>query len=79
MIPNSALFRHGRQWHVLSVVDGVARLQRVEIGLQNERKTQIIEGLNKGDRVIVYPSDKLKPGTRVRLKQSEKQLDGSLE
>ena len=66
LIPNSGLFRHQRQWHVLSVVDGRAQLQPVEIGLQNESHTQIVAGLADGDQVIVYPSDTLTPGTLVR-------------
>ncbi|MCA9132130.1 MAG: efflux RND transporter periplasmic adaptor subunit [Planctomycetales bacterium] len=67
LIPNSALFRHQREWHVLSVVDGKAALQAVSIGLQNDSQTQITDGLQVDDRVIVYPSDELAPGTAVRL------------
>ncbi len=66
LIPNSALFRHQREWHVLTIVDGRAQLQRVLIGLQNETHTQITEGLQVDERVIVYPSDTLKPGSAVR-------------
>ncbi|WP_372720409.1 efflux RND transporter periplasmic adaptor subunit [Novipirellula sp.] len=70
LIPNSALFRHQRKWHVLTMVEGKANLQPVAIGLQNESQTQIIEGLNVNDEVIVYPSDTLTPGTAVRAKAS---------
>ncbi|EMI21530.1 Efflux transporter, RND family, MFP subunit [Rhodopirellula maiorica SM1] len=70
LIPNSALFRHQRKWHVLTIVDGKANLQAVEIGVQNESQTQIVEGLNVSDAVIVYPSDSLTPGTAVRPKPS---------
>ncbi|TWT51106.1 Macrolide export protein MacA [Rubripirellula amarantea] len=66
LIPNSALFRHNRKWHVLSIVDGEAKLQQVNIGMQNDTHTQIIDGLVDGDRVIVYPSDSLHPGTPVK-------------
>ncbi len=66
LIPNSALFRHQRQWHVLTIVDGRAQLQRVSIGLQNETHTQITEGLQAEQRVIVYPSDTLQPGSTVK-------------
>ena len=70
LIPNSALFRHQRQWHVLTIADGKANLQPVEIGLQNETQTQIINGLRVDDEVIVYPSDTLEPGSAVRAKTS---------
>ncbi len=66
LIPNSALFRHQREWHVLAIVDSRAQLRRVSIGLQNETHTQILQGLHEGDQVIVYPSDTLKPGSAVQ-------------
>ncbi len=65
LIPNSALFRHNRQWHVLTVVDGRAELREVVIGLQNETHTQIVKGIEADEPVIVYPSDTLQPGTAV--------------
>ncbi len=67
LIPSSALFRHQREWHVLTIVAGSAQLQRVSIGLQNETHTQITDGLQVDDQVIVYPSDTLKPGSAVRI------------
>lgn len=67
LVPNSSLFRHDRKWHVLEVVNGTATLTPVKIGLQNEEETQILDGLDVGARVIEYPSDQLKPGTRVRV------------
>jgi hypothetical protein len=67
LIPNSALFRHQREWHVLKIMDDKAALRRVAIGLQNESHSQVTQGLSQGDKVIVYPSGDLSPGTRVRL------------
>jgi len=66
LIPNSALFRYERDWHVFKVVGGVAVMQRVATGLQNDSQAQIVEGLTEGDRVILYPSDEITPGTPVR-------------
>ena len=66
LIPNSALFRHQRQWHVMAVLQGKATLQRVEVGLQSESHSEVLSGLQQGDFVIVYPSDDLVPGTAVR-------------
>lgn len=67
LIPNSALFRHQREWHVLTIVGNRAQLQGVAIGLQNDTHTQITDGLRADDRVIIYPSDTLKPGSAVRI------------
>ncbi len=66
LIPNSALFRYQREWHVLAIDGNQARLQLLEIGLQNDTHTQIITGLTPDQQVIVYPSDTIKPGVRVK-------------
>lgn len=65
-IPNSALFRYQRQWHVLTVVEDRAHLQPVTLGVQSDTDSQIVSGLQPGDAVIVYPSDAIKPDTPVR-------------
>lgn len=65
-IPNSALFRHQREWHVLAIEGGRAVLRQVEIGLQNDSHTQVLSGLQSGQQVIVYPDDTLEPGAAVQ-------------
>jgi HlyD family secretion protein len=70
LIPNSALFRHQRRWHVLRIVNGKAAMQPVVIGLQNEEVSQVLEGLQVGDQVIVYPSDDIQPGAAVQMVSS---------
>jgi HlyD family secretion protein len=66
LIPNSALFRNRRQWNVMKIVDNKAVMQPVTIGLQNETHAQISQGLQQGDQVIVYPSEEVQAGTKVR-------------
>ena len=67
LIPNSALFRHQRQWHVMKIENNKATLQPVEISLQNETSTQVVKGLKQGEQIIVYPSDLISAGTSVRI------------
>jgi HlyD family secretion protein len=65
-VPTGALFRSGEQWTVYRVsADGRARLTRVEIGQRNATDAELLRGLAENDRVIVYPSDAIKDGTRV--------------
>ncbi|NND99046.1 MAG: HlyD family efflux transporter periplasmic adaptor subunit [Pirellulaceae bacterium] len=66
LVPNSALFRHQRQWHVFAIADGRAVMRQVKIGLQNESHTELIDGLRQDDEVIVYPNDKIADETKVR-------------
>lgn len=64
-IPTSALFRVGSDWATFVVREGVARRQRVELGLQNGVESEIVAGLVAGDRVVVHPGDRVDDGVRV--------------
>lgn len=64
-IPIGAIFRDGRSWAVFSVVDSKARKTRVEVSGMNSTEASIKSGLAEGERVIVYPGDLVKDGTRV--------------
>lgn len=66
LVPNSALFRFEREWHVLKVVGNKAVMMEVTLGLQNETHTQIVDGLSPGDVVVIYPSDEIESGTPVK-------------
>lgn len=65
-IPTGALFRQGEEWAVFKKVDGKARIAPVKISRKNPERTMLEEGLKEGETVIVYPSDEIKEGTRVR-------------
>ncbi|MBX3437457.1 MAG: HlyD family efflux transporter periplasmic adaptor subunit, partial [Planctomycetaceae bacterium] len=58
-VPNSALFRHERQWAVFRVDDSRAHLQPVEVGRQNSLESEIVAGLNEDDRIVMHPSDQV--------------------
>lgn len=65
-VPTSALFRVEESWAVFRVVDGVARQQLVQLGLQNGLSAEVQEGLSVGDQVVVHPGDHIADGTAVR-------------
>jgi HlyD family secretion protein len=65
-VPSSALFRSGETWRIFLVVDGRAVLRDVEVGERADARTQIIAGLEAGDVVVLFPSDDLVDGARVR-------------
>jgi HlyD family secretion protein len=64
-VPVSALFRRQGEWAVFRVDGRRAVLQAVEIGRQGNLEAAVLGGLNGGDRVIVYPSDKIRDGGAV--------------
>lgn len=64
--PTSALFRRAGAWHAFVVEDGRARLRPVEIGRRGTEAAEVLGGLEAGERVIVFPSDRVEDGVRVR-------------
>jgi HlyD family secretion protein len=65
-VPVSALFRRGTGWAVFVVEAGRARLRPVAIGHRGESEAEVLGGLAVGERVILYPSDRVREGVRVR-------------
>ena len=65
-VPSGAVFRRGQQWSVLVVANGRAVLRPVTTGRASNAETQILQGLNAGERVILYPGDAVREGLRVK-------------
>ena len=64
-VPAGALFRQADQWATFVVVDGRARLRVVKAGRSSGTETQILQGLEPGDKVILYPGSRVHDGQRV--------------
>jgi len=65
-VPTSAVFRVGERWQVFVVEGGRARRREVGIGQRNEGAAEITDGLNEGDRVILFPPEEVEDGVAVR-------------
>lgn len=63
--PSGALFQRGGAWRTFVIEGGQARSRTVKVGRGNGVQTEILDGLRAGDRVVVYPGDKVFDGTRV--------------
>jgi HlyD family secretion protein len=64
--PAGALFQRGGAWQTFVIESGHARLRVVKTGRSNGVLTEILEGLHEGERLVVYPGDKVTDGTRVK-------------
>jgi len=62
-IPSRAI-RHGNV--VLAVVNGRVREVMVKTGFHTLERTEVLEGLDEGEQVILSSQDLYKPGVRVR-------------
>jgi HlyD family secretion protein len=70
MAPLGALFRRDGNWAAFVLTDGRARLRGVEIGPRGGQQAVVEKGLEPGETVIVYPSDAVRDGARVRARDA---------
>jgi HlyD family secretion protein len=71
-VPTAALFRHQDGWAVFVVDDSRATLRPVTVGREAGLATQILEGLQEGEVIIVHPGNELEDGARVRVGNSDR-------
>jgi HlyD family secretion protein len=64
-IPAGALFREGNRWKTFLHQNGRAKLTAIDAGRSDGRLTQVISGLNEGEKVLLHPPDTVMDGTRV--------------
>lgn len=64
-VPASALFREEERWAVYVIEDGEAVRRTVTPGRRSGLLTEIREGLESGERVILHPGQDIQPGRRV--------------
>jgi HlyD family secretion protein len=64
--PLPGALHEGVGWQLFAVVNGRARLRDVIVGERDATRTQILEGVGAGERVVLFPSDRLTDGARVR-------------
>ncbi len=71
LVPNAALRDGaGAQAWVLRVDDGRARRRDVRLGLRGTNVSEVLSGLQPGDRVVTDPSLIVRDGARVRAHES---------
>ncbi len=63
--PVAALFRREGRWACFVVENGRARLREVEIGQANGVEAEILSGLEPGEQLVLYPSERIEDGIGV--------------
>ncbi|MBL8851807.1 MAG: HlyD family efflux transporter periplasmic adaptor subunit, partial [Planctomycetaceae bacterium] len=69
--PTAALFRLENEWAVYVLAADRAHLRKVVIGHRNADAAEILSGLAEGDRVIVYPSDRVQEAVNVVVRNGK--------
>ncbi len=72
LVPAGALFREGSEWKTFIYDSGKARAAVVKAGRTDGKLTQVLEGLKKGDEVLMHPPDTVRDGTGVVKREEPK-------
>ena len=64
-VPAGALFRIDDDWAVFVVQRNRAKLTKVELGHRNDNDAEVVQGLEEGNRVILYPGDRIENGISI--------------
>lgn len=75
-IPTGALFRRAGAWQTFAVEEGRARLRRLEVGHRNAEFAEVTAGIQAGESVVVFPSDLVADGVRVRDGSARHSIQG---
>jgi len=67
-VPPSALFRDGERSRLFVVEEGRARARVVSLGHRSDDAVEVTSGVAAGERVILFPSDRVADGARVRVR-----------
>jgi HlyD family secretion protein len=67
-VPSSAVIARNGGWYVLRVRDGVLEEVNVKTGDTLGSRVEIVAGLAQGDRVVLRPTEGLRPGASVKEK-----------
>ncbi|MEN9225574.1 MAG: HlyD family efflux transporter periplasmic adaptor subunit [Thermostichus sp. DRC_bins_24] len=65
-LPLSALFRCQDQWCVYVAEEARAQQRQVALGQRSTTMAEVLQGLEAGETVILYPSDHVQPGRRIQ-------------
>lgn len=70
LVPTDAVFEEDGEHHLYVVNNGKATLTPVQVGVKNEDKVEIINGVKRGDTVIVSGQIGLPDGAKVQAKSA---------
>ncbi len=65
-VPSGALFRNDEGWAVFLAGDGRIEERSVEVGRRSPAMAEVVSGVDEGDRVVVFPGDRVEAGVRYR-------------
>ena len=75
LVPEEAIIAEGEQTFVFTVKDKIAKRRNVTLGQRSEGKVAVIEGLTIGEMVVRLGHQRLRDGSKVRIKKPGSKAD----
>jgi HlyD family secretion protein len=72
-VPTGALFRVENDWAVFVIQRDRAKTVRVELGHRSDNYAEVKKGLEEGNRVILYPGDRIENSVSIEERSSSKE------
>ncbi len=69
VVPSSVILAEAENNYVFVESNGIAKRIVVKLGMQDGGQTQIVEGLNAGDRLVVFGQQRLSDGAKVVVQE----------
>jgi HlyD family secretion protein len=69
--PAGALVRDAGGWAVFRIEAGRARLRPVKVGALTDQDAEILSGLSAGERLVMFPSDRVRDGVAVQPRATD--------
>lgn len=66
ILPIGALFRSGKDWAVYKIINHRAHESKIKIQSKSDEEAMIESGLSEHDRVILFPGDLVREGSKVK-------------
>ena len=64
-VPNSAIFQRANGWNSFVINDDKVTLRNLEIGHRGREYAEVLDGLEKGEKVVLFPSDLIAEGVKI--------------
>ena len=64
-VPTGALFRHQKAWAVFRVIGNKAVRTEVQVGHNNGRVAEILDGVKPGETIVLHPSERIADGVAL--------------
>ena len=68
VVPSSAVFSDAGTWRVFVARGGRAMMREVVLGHRSDAAAEVLSGIAVSDTVVVFPSDRIRDGARLRLR-----------